>query len=70
VHGDEMLGVLAFSASLELVETYFSGPSGLVAANVVVPACEALVLCVLAAIVYRTWRRAKSADGGSGEGVA
>jgi hypothetical protein len=56
-----LFGVLAFSASLELVETYFSGPGGLVAANVLVPACEAIVLCVLAAIVYRTWRRAKSA---------
>jgi hypothetical protein len=65
-----LFGVLAFSALLQLAESYLYGPGGLAAANVVVPACEALVICVLAAIVDRTRRRAKSAGGGRGDDAA
>jgi hypothetical protein len=65
-----LFGVLSFAALLQLAESYFDGPGGLAAANVVAPASEALVICVLAAIVYRTLRRAKSAAGGSGDGAA
>jgi hypothetical protein len=59
--------LLAFPALMELAEYY--GLHGPTAANVYVPGSEALVLCLLAVIIYRTRRRAKSA-GRSGEGVA
>jgi hypothetical protein len=62
-----LFGVLAFPALLELAEYY--GLNGPTAANVYVPGSEALVLCLLAVIIYRTRRRAKSA-GGPGGGVA
>ena len=63
-----LFGVVAFSALLELALQYLipDGPSGLAAANLPLPACEVLVLCVLAAIIYRTWRRGRSAAGGPG----
>ena len=63
-----LFGVVAFSALLELALQYLipDGPSGLAAANLLLPACEVLVLCVLAAIIYRTWRRGRSAAGGPG----
>jgi hypothetical protein len=62
-----LFGVLAFPALLELAEYY--GLHGPTAANVYVPGSEALVLCLLAVIIYRTRRGAKSA-GGPGGGVA
>jgi len=65
-----LFGVLSFTALLQLVESYFYGAGGLGAASVVAPACEAPVICVLAAIVNRTRLRAKSAAGGRGDGAA
>jgi hypothetical protein len=63
-----LFGVLAFPALLQLAEYYsLHGPT---AASVYVPGCEALVLCLLAVIIYRTRRRANSASSGSGEGLA
>jgi hypothetical protein len=63
-----LFGVLAFPALLKLAEYYgIQGPRG---ANIYVPGSEALVLCLLAVVIYRTRRRTKSAGGGSGEGVA
>jgi hypothetical protein len=72
-HGKRMavlFGVPAFAAVLDLTAQYFDGSGGFLATRVLRPAVEALVLCVLAAIVYRTRRRAKSTIGGSGEGIA
>jgi len=63
-----LFGLVAFSGLLELGEVRVYGSTGLAAENVFVPACEALVLGLLAVIVYRTWRRRKSAGGGTGTG--
>ena len=63
-----LFGMLAFPALLQLAE--YCGLQGPTAATVYVPGSEALVLCLLAVIIYRTRRRAKSAGGGSGQGVA
>jgi hypothetical protein len=57
-----VFGVLAIPALLQLAESY--GQSSLTAANVVVPVAEALVLCLLGMIVYRTRRGARPAGGG------
>jgi hypothetical protein len=46
-----LFGVLAVPALLQLAGY---GPGTLTAANVIVPGCEALVLCLLAVMVYRT----------------
>jgi hypothetical protein len=62
-----LFGVLAFPALLQLAE--YCGFQGPAAANVL-PGSEALVLCLLSVIIYRTRRRAKSAGGGSGDGIA
>jgi hypothetical protein len=70
-HGKRMavlFGVLAFPALLQVAEIY--GPATPAAANVIVPGCEALVLCLLAVIIYRTRHRAKSAGSGPGKGRA
>jgi hypothetical protein len=63
-----LFGVLAFPALLQVAEYY--GLQGPTAATVFVPGSEAVVLCLVAVIIYRTRRRAKAAGGGSGEGVA
>jgi hypothetical protein len=52
----------------QLADTY--GPVTLAAANVIAPGCQALVLCLLAVMVYRTRRQSRPADGGPGEGLA
>jgi len=65
-----LFGVVAFSAFLQLAQQYLFSYERLTVANLLLPACEALVMFGLATIVYRTWRRSKSAAGGSGEGVA
>jgi hypothetical protein len=62
-----LFGVLAFPALMKLAEYY--GLHGPTPANVYVPGSEALVLCLLAVIIYRTRRRAKSAGRSCG-GVA
>jgi hypothetical protein len=72
-HGKRLaviFGVVAFSAFLQLAEQYLLSYERLTVANLLLPACEALVLFGLATIVYRTWRRSKSASGGSSKGVA
>lgn len=51
-----LFGVLALPALLQL-ESYM--PGTLAAADVIVPGCEALVLCLLAVMVYRTWQRTR-----------
>ena len=63
-----LFGVLAFPALLQLAEYY--GLQGPTVANVYVPGSDALVLCLVAVIIYRTRRRAKAAAGGSGKGAA
>jgi hypothetical protein len=62
-----LFGVLAFPALLQLADTY--GPVTLAAANVIAPGCQALALCLLAVMVYRTRRQSRPADGGPGEGL-
>jgi hypothetical protein len=64
-----LFGVVSFSALLQLAESAFYGPSGLFAASVLVPASEAVVLGLLAVIIYRTWQ-AKSGSAGTGGGAA
>jgi hypothetical protein len=60
-HGKRLavaFGVVAFSAFLQAAQQYLiPGPGGLTAANLLLPGCEVLALCVLAGIIYRTWRR-------------
>ena len=64
-----LFGVLAFAALLQVAE-FFYDTGGLTAANVLVPAGEALVLCLLVVLIYRTRRRARSSGGDSGTGAA
>jgi hypothetical protein len=64
-----LFGVLAFAALLELGELFYD-TEALTASNVLVPAVEGLGLCLLAVLIYRTRRRAKSSDGDSGAGGA
>jgi hypothetical protein len=52
------------------VAEFFYDTGGLTAANVLVPAGEELVLCLLVVLIYRTRRRARSSGGDSGTGAA
>jgi hypothetical protein len=70
-----LFGVLAFPALLQLAEDFVTGswpfrPGSATELDVLVPVGEAGVVCLLALIVYRTRRRAKSAGDGPGSAPA
>lgn len=63
-----LFGVLAYGLLLRDGFIDGAGPWG--ADTITGSAGQVLVIFLLAAVIYRTWRRSRSAAGGSGEGLA